>query len=85
MCVYVYVYVHVYNIMYFKCLCTYIIHMCVYVHLCIMFMYVYCVHVFVCTELQLKSYHVPVKLFKKWRDLLTQYTTASSDVCKTGK
>lgn len=34
-------------------------------------------------QLQLKSYHVPVKLFKKWRDLLTQYTTASSDVCKT--
>ena len=57
-----------------------------YVCLCTFMYYVYvCVHVFVCTELQLKSYHVPVKLFKKWRDLLTQYTTASSDVCKTGK
>jgi hypothetical protein len=32
-------------------------------------------------QLQLKSYHVPVKLFKKWREFLSQYTAASYDVC----
>ncbi|XP_019853342.1 PREDICTED: FERM domain-containing protein 8-like isoform X2 [Amphimedon queenslandica] len=36
-------------------------------------------------HLQLKSYHVPVKLFKKWNDFLTQYTTASYEVCSTDK
>ena len=34
-------------------------------------------------ELQLKSYHLPCKLFKKWKDLLSQYTnTAYDDICQ---
>ena len=36
------------------------------------------------SDLQLKSYHVPVKLFKKWNEFLTQYTTASYEICSTG-
>lgn len=39
---------------------------------------------FLFSDLQLKSYHVPVKLFKKWNEFLTQYTTASYEVCSTG-
>ena len=35
------------------------------------------------TELQLKSYHLPCKLFKKWKDLLSQYTNATyDDICQ---
>ena len=38
-----------------------------------------CVH----PDLQLKSYHLPCKLFKKWKDLLSQYTNASyDDICQ---
>lgn len=34
-------------------------------------------------ELQLKSYHLPCKLFKRWKDLLSQFTSASYlDVCE---
>ncbi|CAI8025801.1 FERM domain-containing protein 8 [Geodia barretti] len=34
-------------------------------------------------QLQLKSYHLPCKLFKKWKDLLSQYTnTAYDDICQ---
>lgn len=34
-------------------------------------------------QLQLKSYHLPCKLFKKWKDLLSQYTNASyDDICQ---
>ena len=35
-------------------------------------------------ELQLKTYHVPVKLFKKWNEFLTQYTSVSYEICSTG-
>ena len=46
---------------------------------------VYCIHTHTRTraELQLKSYHLPCKLFKKWKDLLSQYTnTAYDDICQ---
>lgn len=34
-------------------------------------------------QLQLKSYHLPCKLFKKWKDLLSQYTNAVyEDICQ---
>lgn len=34
-------------------------------------------------QLQLKSYHLPCKLFKKWKDLLSQYTNAAyDDICQ---
>ncbi|XP_064393909.1 putative FERM domain-containing protein FRMD8P1 [Halichondria panicea] len=33
-------------------------------------------------QLQLKSYHLPYKLFKRWKDLLSQYTNATyENVC----
>lgn len=34
-------------------------------------------------ELQLKSYHLPCKLFKRWKDLLSQFTNATyEEVCE---
>lgn len=44
-----------------------------------------CLHRYFCTELQLKSYHLPCKLFKRWKDLLSQYTTANYDDVHKGK
>ncbi len=39
--------------------------------------------VFCCVELQLKSYHLPCKLFKRWKDLLSQYTSCTfEEVCE---
>ncbi len=35
-------------------------------------------------ELQLKSYHQPVRLYKNWRQLLTQYTTIPKEQCING-
>ena len=70
------------------CMCMFIID--VHVQLASPFLYeihdnlyvvpaLYCL----CTELQLKSYHLPCKLFKKWKDLLSQYTnTAYDDICQ---
>ncbi len=36
-------------------------------------------------ELQLKSYHLPYKLFKRWKDLLSQYTNATYENVCTGE
>ena len=35
-------------------------------------------------ELQLKHYHLPCKLFKRWKELLSQYTNASYDEVNKG-
>ena len=36
------------------------------------------------SELQLKSDHEPIKLYKKWAELLTQYTTVPKEQCALG-
>ena len=36
------------------------------------------------SELQLKLVHQPVKIIKKWKDLLIQYTNASKEDCQGG-
>ncbi len=40
---------------------------------------------FLCAELQLKGYHFPCKLFQRWKDLLSQYTSATYEEVCTGK
>ena len=70
-------------------LCVYSVHMCVCMcaYVCAVTMN-FCIHVymflsFLWAELQLKSYHLPCKLFKKWKDLLSQYTNAAyDDICQ---
>ena len=66
-----------------------VLGLCVYTH-CVVSMfggwYVYCsVFIILDVELQLKSYHLPCKLFKRWKDLLSQYTTANYEDVQKGK